>query len=315
MATASTSIRGNGDDALTIRRVPAEQRRAVLGLLLTGRPRPGEPAVDQFMNYAMEQNLSLEELWAAYRGPEPVSSVLIMPSAGRTAMTFLSPLSTLQPRDVARLVRAACDAQDPARLRLLQAILDPWQELERQGLLAAGFTALANLVYMQRTVDGPPAGAQTLVLDPEIHVSHWSDAARPRFAAAILASYQQTLDCPGLVGLRGIDDIIEGHMASGQFAPDLWFALSRGDEPVGVMLLSLLPQRRAVELVYLGLAPAWRGRGLGARLLQHGLALAHRHRQPTMLLAVDDYNKPAVKLYQSMGFVVNAKKLAMIHAM
>ena len=35
-----------------------------------------------------------------------------------------------------------------------------------------------------------------------------ADDGRDRFAAAILASYRQTLDCPGLLGLRDIDDII-----------------------------------------------------------------------------------------------------------
>jgi ribosomal protein S18 acetylase RimI-like enzyme len=168
---------------------------------------------------------------------------------------------------------------------------------------------------MQRALSPPAAEAQVLSLEAGFQAVHWSETNRQLFAEAILASYQQTLDCPALVGLRTIDEIIEGHMAAGQFSPELWWAVRHGDDPVGVMLLSPLPQRSAMELVYLGLAPAWRGRGLGSRLLGHGLAQAHQRGLTSMLLAVDDLNKPAVRLYQSQGFEVHAKKLAMIMAL
>jgi ribosomal protein S18 acetylase RimI-like enzyme len=226
-------------------------------------------------------------------------------------MLFVSPPSAAAMAAEAELVRRLCAAQQPDQVHILQAILDPWQAREAELIEAAGFTALATLVYMQKST-GAHAARTALDLDEGIRVARWSPASRPLFEAAILASYRDTLDCPGLVGLRTIDDILAGHMASGVFTPDLWFALALGDEPVGVLLLSMLPQRHAAELVYLGLSPAWRGRGLGRRLVEHALSLAHARRAETVLLAVDDRNTPAMRLYESLGFVTSARKRALI---
>ena len=149
-------------------------------------------------------------------------------------------------------------------------------------------------------------------LDPSIEVRHWSRADEALFAEATIASYEQTLDCPGLKGLRHIDDILAGHMASGVFHPDLWFALRCADEPVGVMLLNVVPPHNAVELVYLGLSSPWRGRGLGRQLVTHGLWAARSVDAEQMVLAVDRINTPAVALYRSIGFTQTARKLAMV---
>lgn len=297
------------DASLTFHRAPAARQREALGLLLTGSASGGEEAVDQFLRFASEQGTPLRELWVAQRGGEAVAAALLVPAAGRTAMLFTSPPGEAEGGAAAELVRRLYAAQDPARLRIVQAILDPWQDAERAMLESAGFSRLATLIYMQRSTRRGPA---RLELEPGIDIAQWSERNRPLFERAILASYEGTLDCPGLLGLRTIDDILAGHMASGRFAPDLWFALAKGDEPVGVMLLSLVPSRGAAELVYLGMSPAWRGRGLGRRLLEFALSLARGKHATVMLLAVDDQNAPAVRLYESLGFSASARKTAMI---
>jgi len=133
---------------------------------------------------------------------------------------------------------------------------------------------------------------------------------RQLFADAIGVSYEQTMDCPGLVGLRTMDDIIAGHQATGVFDPDIWFAISSGDEPVGVMLLNAVPQRSALELVYLGIGPKWRGKGLARVLLKHAITVANRRLLPHFTLAVDQTNAPALKLYRSLQFVETGRKHA-----
>ena len=85
-----------------------------------------------------------------------------------------------------------------------------------------------------------------------------------QFVQAIARSYEQTLDCPALSGARDIQDVVEGHKSVGIFDPQLWSVLLRGDEPLGCLLLAEIPARNGIELVYLGLAPAARGRGLRA---------------------------------------------------
>lgn len=103
-------------------------------------------------------------------------------------------------------------------------------------------------------------------------------------------------------------------MATGRFEADLWTCLLAEDEPVGVMLLNVIPPREALELVYLGLAPRARGHGLARRLMLHGLSQVRRRHCRRMLLAVDERNEPAVRLYGELGFHPTTRKLAMIRS-
>jgi ribosomal protein S18 acetylase RimI-like enzyme len=135
------------------------------------------------------------------------------------------------------------------------------------------------------------------------------------FARAILASYEQTMDCPGLLGLREVDDIIAGHMATGRFDPSLWYAFYQGDVPVGVMLLGILPPHRSGELIYLGIAPAYRGKGLARPILEHGLGELSARDTTRLLLAVDEANQPAIRLYRHLKFRTSARKAALIRAL
>ena len=81
---------------------------------------------------------------------------------------------------------------------------------------------------------------------------------------------------------------------------------------VGVLLLNLVMQRQNLELVYLGLARPWRGKGLGRRLMHQALRLANEHRVAHLVLAVDELNAVALRLYRSLGFVATVRKLALV---
>jgi ribosomal protein S18 acetylase RimI-like enzyme len=318
MASVSPSAHpGPGDEAELIQRVPASQRRPVLGVLLTGRPDPNHSLVEQFLGYSRDQGLPLNELYAAYRGKAPVAAALVLPNAGRSGMLFCSPVH--EPDQAAltgRVVQTAAQAQSPKTIALLQSLLEPAQPMTERALQTGGFYKLATLQYMQRPATLP---ARPLELaDPAIETCHWSEANRPLFARAIEASYEQTADCPDLVGLRRIEDIITGHMATGRFDPRLWFAFHKAGQPVGVMLLNEMIQQPGFELVYLGLAPAFRGQGLARKMLAHGFGLVSQRAaarpsdNPRLHLAVDETNQAALRLYEQFGFLANTRKVAMI---
>jgi ribosomal protein S18 acetylase RimI-like enzyme len=204
-------------------------------------------------------------------------------------------------------------------MRIIQALLETNQRYELTALEQAGFTHLAHLIYMQRYVTAAnrshPSGHISLNLGSNTQVYHWSEANRKYFADAILASYEDTMDCPALLGVRAIDDVIAGHMAAGEFDPKRWFAVYAGDTPLGVMLLNRISHRSALELVYLGLAPEARGKGLARKLVQHAMDITAEHNACQILLAVDQENEPARKLYQRMGFARGEKKTAMIYTL
>ncbi len=296
--------------AVTCVQASGKGQQDALSLLLTGRVSGGGPAVEQFRAFADQQRLSLEQTWVALQNGTPIASALIVPSPGRTAMIFLSRVGDADSASISgELARHACLGQGPSRLRLVQALLEPHQQHECEALTDAGFSDLATLLYMERKKN---LTYQPLALDGELQVQQWDQTHHDTFAAAILASYEDTQDCPGLLGLRRIEDIMAGHRSTGEFDPALWFSVSHGGEPVGVMLLNKVPQRQALELVYLGLSPRWRGRGLARRLLEHGVGLAARHRMTNVMLAVDANNKPALALYGKMDFVECGRKIAMI---
>jgi len=296
--------------SVTISKATAQLRETALALLLTGQTRSSSQPVQNFLKLASDQNLSLDHLWIAQHNGQPSQAILLVPSPGRAAMAFISPMSNPTRVGIAaQLVCKACSQLNPVSIRLIQAMLDPAQLLESQAFQGAGFSKLAHLVYMHRRTENTTA---KLTLNETIQTKTWTPDHRALFAQAILASYEDTLDCPGLIGLRRIDDIIDGHKGSGRFIPELWLTLGNKTDPIAVMLLNMVPQRDAVELVYLGISPPWRGRGWGAKLVSHGLALGHRHGASKMILAVDETNKPAVNLYRRMGFNPNARKLAMI---
>ena len=69
-----------------------------------------------------------------------------------------------------------------------------------------------------------------------------------------------------------------------------------------MILLAATPDRDAWEVVYLGLAPRARGRGLGAQAVAHALELARPHAS-ALELAVDVRNLPAARLYRDAGFI------------
>lgn len=314
MSESRRSAGERGEDpSVSLRRVDRDGWREAVGLLFTGRPDPVGRTVNDFLGFMVGQGLSLENLWAAYRGDVPVAAALIVLGAGRTAMIFVSPiLDRVNVPVMGRLIALACQEQDRERVRIVQALLDPGQGGEVQALTAGGFVQVACLRYMQRGLD---AAGMSGPVEPPGEVVTWSEGRRALFAQAILGSYEQTLDCPGLLGLREIDDIIASHMAAGAFTPDLWFVFKIDNQPASVMLINRVPGRDAVELVYLGIGPAWRRRGLGRKLMALGLARARETGASGMILAVDEANAPAIGLYESLGFVTQTQKLAMISAL
>jgi ribosomal protein S18 acetylase RimI-like enzyme len=92
--------------------------------------------------------------------------------------------------------------------------------------------------------------------------------------------------------------------------------LCEGDAPRGTPLGALLLSRAApadtLELVYLGLTPAARGRGLGDVMMRRALASVAADGATRLSLAVDSDNVPALKLYYRHGMQRVGAKLALM---
>jgi ribosomal protein S18 acetylase RimI-like enzyme len=114
---------------------------------------------------------------------------------------------------------------------------------------------------------------------------------------------------PELEGARSLDDIIESHRATGRFVAERWQMgqIPGKPEEASVLLMADVPGRGVWEIVYLGLTPQARGRGLGREILEHALEMARCH-VSRLELAVDCRNIPAARLYQSAGFITRDRR-------
>ncbi len=270
----------------------------------------------RFIDFAAANAIPLDALWSRLdKSGRIESSVLAVPSPGRTAMVFAThPAARPRMASIAGLIDHACRELAAIEIDLAQVLLEPRHAVDRETFLAGGFTELARLSYLERPLtQGPdcpsprwPAG---------VEVEPYVEDRRDELIAVLTESYDGTLDCPGLRGLRRPEDILEGHRSTGQFDPALWTLLRLDGRTGGTLLLNPSPGHDTVELVYLGLAPWARGRGLGRQLLRHGLTLLAQRRERTITLAVDESNAPALAIYRSEGFRRVLRRLALIRGL
>jgi mycothiol synthase len=257
--------------------------------------------------------MGLQALHVAERGGRLVSAVLPVISPGRT-MLMLLPVGVGKGADGAtgQLIDAVCRYGAERDVHLAQVLVEPSDGAMERTLAEHGFGRMAELYYLQQHV---PAAAELPPCPPLPEGMRWetySTATHEAFGRAILESYKDSLDCPSLNGLREIDDIIAGHQASGTFVPESWFLLYEGETTLGVLLLCESSRSESVELVYLGLAPAARGRGLSELMMRQAAAVVARRGMSRLYLAVDSRNVPALKLYYRHGMQRVSSKVAML---
>lgn len=269
----------------------------------------------RFLEYAREHRINLDGLWARVDRDGAIQfSVLAVPNPGRTAMVFASHASSRdQTWAIGELIDHACRELSGFEVDLAQVLLDPTETLEHEAFAAGGFFRLATLSYLERSLRKSRVDLQPITAwPPGVKPITYTDVLRPQLLEVLDASYDHTLDCPGLRGFRRTTDILEGHRASGVFDPGLWTLLSIDGRIGATLLLNPAVDGQSIELVYLGLVPWARRRGLGRLLLQHGLSLLARRNERLVNLAVDEANVPALSLYRSEGFVPVLRRIAMI---
>lgn len=249
--------------------------------------------------------------WVAEARGRLTSAILPMVSPGRTMLLFTPgmPGDAMQMQATRQMTEEICRRGLAEGVQLAQVLVEPDQAAIRDLFADCGFASLAELIYLQVEVPrgiAPPslaAGQSWINYSPQTHAL---------FAATILSTYQHSLDCPGLNGLRDIEDVIAGHKASGEFTPGLWFLLREHERPLGVLLLAPIPRADVMELAYLGLAPEARGRGIGELMMRQAAAMVSASPQSRLSLAVDARNEPALRLYWRHGMRSIGRKLAMI---
>lgn len=258
----------------------------------------------------MYRGINLSDIWLVDRRGCIAWAVLPVVSPGRTMVLFSPPhvAPTLQDTVGPDLVGRVIAEFWSRGIQLAQVLIDPGDESVIHLYQRCGFQRLAELLYLSRDLRrmaGP-------VLPGDYRIVSYSPEQHALFAQTISATYTESLDCPALNGRRGIEDIILGHKAVGNFDPATWFVLLDGDEALGISLLNRSPHSEAMELVYFGLVPGARGKRIGDLLMQHAFhaSIAANARQIT--LAVDSRNVPALKLYRRHGLKQVCSRVALM---
>ena len=215
--------------------------------------------------------------------------------------------------------------------KLVQAVLDESTDAQAgRDLENGGLQRVTELLHLERDTatplefarppaigDNAIAQEDVIQTDPAPAIASPADFLwRPfdasvdaEFRSVLQATYSGSLDMPELEGARSLDDLLEGYRAARSFTADRWrLGHVLGDpEAAAVLLLTESPGRKVWEVTYLGLTPAARGRRLGRAVLAHALDLARSH-VPWLELAVDVRNKPALRLYDSAGFIARERR-------
>jgi ribosomal protein S18 acetylase RimI-like enzyme len=182
--------------------------------------------------------------------------------------------------------------------RLGLALLSPTETHLAPALERNGFPHITTLWYLRHDLKLPYALVRR---EPRLTFIPYPDDPA-RFRQTLLRTYEATLDCPEVNGVRSVDEILAGHRAQGVHDPRRWWLAADGAEPVGVLLLTETPELEAWDVSYVGVVPPMRRRGWGRELMHQALRAAHASDAHQLILSVDGRNKPAWKLYVDLGF-------------
>jgi ribosomal protein S18 acetylase RimI-like enzyme len=164
---------------------------------------------------------------------------------------------------------------------------------------SAGFQYLAQLIYLKRDL------SKQVFLCRDPYICDWqtyNTQTHQLFAQVIQGTYQDSLDCHLLSGRRDIEDVLASHRSIGRFDHRYWMIGMVNGEPIGVILLSFLPEQDSCEVVYIGVLPTWRRQGYGSALLGLAFEIVRETGTSALTLTVDANNTPAQKLYRNFGF-------------
>jgi ribosomal protein S18 acetylase RimI-like enzyme len=223
-------------------------------------------------------------------------AVLAQPMPGALALLFPPHAVAGRENDTDALLAAALGWLRDRGVKVCQSFAPGGDRSDEAVLARGGFRHVTAVVHLRRELGPGPGPTGVLAFEPV------SDANRAAFTAALLASHDGSLDCPELTGARTPAELLDGFRGPPPFRPGWWALARHAGEPVGVVMLDVGAEIGAVELNYLGLVPAARGRGWGEELVRFVLRAAGEDHARALTLSVDARNAPARRLYDRHGF-------------
>jgi ribosomal protein S18 acetylase RimI-like enzyme len=223
---------------------------------------------------------------------------------GALGVAWLPRGENLQIEDA--LTFAACNWLQQSGVKVCQSFALFPERSEMASLERNGFKHVTHLVYLRRDVDLEAGWGDAP--EPPINCIHNESRPTSEQLDVLLATQEATLDCPELNGFRTPEEVLESYFPGNQSSSSWWLTRGEQEKPVGVFLFDKGPEPAVLELSYLGLIPAARGRGLGGAALSFVNRIAGESGYHFVTVTVDARNEPALRLYQKYGFVETERR-------
>ena len=212
--------------------------------------------IDSLLGAADGGKAALEGLCGGHRGNRLVGAALVQIQPGRTATVWPPKIVAGEPLATAEsLLGEVSRFLEGRDVRLAQTLLESDSPREESLLCKGGFNRLSELLYLVSPNSEFPTAPSVTSLEFETY----SPANHQRLARIVEATYQQTLDCPQLDGIRDVEDVLAGYRASGVFDASRWLIVRHDGADVGCLLLGDFPENDNLELVYMGVTPSREG--------------------------------------------------------
>lgn len=242
-------------------------------------------------------------LLGAWDGTELVAAGWAVPLPGAVSLLWpplpqthrLDQPSSAPVLDLTPLWHALRQAAQSQGSKLVQVLLPANDNGAGLILQSQGYAYMTLMRYLRRDLSRVPR-AQSSSLE-------WVEASGclAEFGATLVHTYEGSLDCPELEGLRSQEEVLSGYAGEHQAAVPHWWLLRMAGKPAGVIMANSDRQVPLWELSYLGLVPGSRGQGLGRMAMVQLLERIQTAGGLLLTTAVDSRNSPACGLYARLG--------------
>lgn len=221
---------------------------------------------------------------------------------GKAAAMFPPALSDGEPVCTGRRLLRALEGKligIRAQIDFFHALATSDQCEDAEVLKAAGFEPLGTTLHMTCSTEIPTAAGLTRL---DFAVFNGSPSSWARLESVFDETCTKTLDFPELNLIDYGNRSLSGYREAGVFQPELWQIAKLDGEDVGCVLVNALDEPGICQLVYCGLTPAARNRGLGTELAARARQLAATHGAKQLVVSVDQRNRSAIAAYRRAGF-------------
>lgn len=291
---------GESFENMEIGRASLRNQGAALWLSTGARSRHASRGrVTALLAAEKQGKVSFDGLLAATQEGRVVAAAWCLNQPGRIATIWGPGLIPGAPNTLADdLIRRSTKFAEQAGNHLIQSLVGAENPAAAAHLMRRGFRSITLLdqlhAFPTESSVSPPTSKLLFIPCDDIH-------GKP-FQQLVAKTYDGSLDCPEIDGLRKIEDVLAGYDASCEQDSKHWYLVRQDDATVGVLILAHHRTNHQLELIYFGLLPAFRQQRLGGEILRFVFQLARQLGCESILTGVDQRNAPAMILYRQFGF-------------